>query len=330
MADGALFTSGNFYFLDMAFLRLIRFKNLVIIALLQYLLRYALLLPILEFYELEPAMSNARFVVLVAATVFLAASGYVINDYFDIKSDLINRPEKVVVGKVFSRRFGLLWHVIFTFLGMFAGFFLAYVARKDNYALMFILIPGLLWYYSTTFKKQILIGNLVVAFLTALVPYFVVSLEFASMARVNGEAILSTEACSTAWSWVSGIAFFAFISTLGREIIKDLEDIEGDRESGCRTLPVEMGESYTKTVVILLNIATLVALWVVFFIVPELRASKITLLYFFVLISIPYLVLSLMIYKAKDSRAYHAASQLSKLIMLAGILFVFVAQTFFK
>jgi 4-hydroxybenzoate polyprenyltransferase len=180
----------------MAFLRLIRAKNLLIIALLQCLLRYLLVLPILDFYGLEPVMSNARFILLLVATLSLAASGYVINNYFDVKTDIINRPGKVVVGKVFSRRVVLLWHVVFTILGMFSGLLLAYFTRKENYALMFILIPGLLWYYSTTFKKQILIGNLVIAFLTALVPYFVVSLEFASMARVYGAEVLSSEACS--------------------------------------------------------------------------------------------------------------------------------------
>jgi 4-hydroxybenzoate polyprenyltransferase len=313
----------------MAFLRLIRAKNLLIIALLQCLLRYLLVLPILDFYGLEPVMSNARFILLLVATLSLAASGYVINNYFDVKTDIINRPGKVVVGKVFSRRVVLLWHVVFTILGMFSGLLLAYFTRKENYALMFILIPGLLWYYSTTFKKQILIGNLVIAFLTALVPYFVVSLEFASMARVYGAEVLSSEACSAAWSWVSGFAFFAFVTTLGREIIKDIEDVKGDREAGCKTLPIEMGESYTKTVVLAINITTVVALGVVWFVVPELRNSTLTLGYFVVLLAIPYAILSYTLLKASKPQDYHRASQISKLIMLAGILYVFVAQTFF-
>lgn len=313
----------------MAFLRLIRVKNLVIIVLMQYLLRYGLLLPMLGFYGLEPALSDWTFLVLVASTVFLAASGYVINDYFDIKTDLINRPEKVVAGQVFQRRTVLLWHVIFTFLGVFTGLFLAYITRKENYALMFIFIPGLLWYYSTTLKKQILVGNLAISLLTAMVPYFVVSLEFAMLARVHGAAILSTEACSMAWFWTTGFAFFAFVSNLSREIIKDLEDLKGDQESGCRTLPVEMGEGATKTVVLILNLATVAALWVVFFVVPELKNSGLTLLYFSLFLTLPYLLLSGLVLRAKDNRYYHWASQISKLIMLAGILFVFVARTFF-
>ena len=313
----------------MAFLRLIRFKNLFIIVLMQYLLRYGLLLPMLTYYGLEPVLSDWIFVVLVTSTVFLAASGYVINDYFDIKTDLINRPEKVVVGHVFHRRTVLLWHVLFTFVGVFAGLFLAYITRKESYALMFVFIPGLLWYYSTTLKKQILVGNLAISLLTAMVPYFVVSLEFAMLARVHGAAILSTEACSMAWFWTTGFAFFAFICNLSREIIKDLEDLKGDQHVGCRTLPVEMGEGLTKSVVLLLNFSTVLALWIIFFLVPELNSSRLTLFYFIMFLTIPYLLLTWIVLRAKDSKGYHKASQISKMIMLAGILFVFVARTFF-
>lgn len=313
----------------MAFLRLIRFKNLLIIVLLQLLLRYVLLMPMLEHYGLEPALSHLRFALLVLTTVFLAASGYVINDYFDIKTDLINRPSRVVAGQVYQRRTVLLWHVLFTFLGVFMGLFLAYITRKENYALMFILVPALLWYYSTTLKKQMLIGNLVISFMTAVVPYFVVSLEFAVLARVHGEAVLDTEACSMAWFWTTGFAFFAFASNLGREIIKDLEDVKGDAEAGCRTLPIEMGEPATRRLVAILHAALLLALWIVYAMVPQLRSSPLAFLYFLFLLTLPFLWLIFKVLKARSHSEYHRASQVSKLIMLAGILFVFVARSFF-
>jgi 4-hydroxybenzoate polyprenyltransferase len=313
----------------MAILRLIRFKNLVVIALLQYLLRYGLLLPMLDSYDIEPVLSHVRFMLLVVATVFLAASGYAINDYFDVKIDRINRPEKVVVGQVYQRRTVLLIHVIFTFIGVFTGLFLAYIYRKENYALMFVVIPVVLWYYSTTLKKQVLIGNLTISLLTALVPYFVVSLEFASLGKVYGQSILSNEACSMAWFWTTGFAFFAFIINLAREIIKDMEDVKGDKEAGCHTLPIEMGMEYTRTIVILLSLASLVVLWVVFATVPQLFQSRITFWYFLVLLTLPYLLLIGLVYKAKETKQFHHASQLSKLIMLFGILFILVARSFF-
>lgn len=313
----------------MALLNLVRYKNLIIIVLMQCLLRYGLLLPVLHHYGVSPELSHVKFGLLVLATVLLAASGYVINNYFDVSIDRINRPDNVVVGRQIPRRTALLLHVILTITGVFIGLFLAYITRKENYALMFIVIPGLLWYYSTTLKKQVLVGNLTIALLTALVPFVVVSLEFATLARVHGEAILHSEACSTAWFWTTGFAFFAFISTITRELIKDMEDIEGDKETGCHTLPVEMGIDYSRTVVIILAIASVAALWIILLMVPRLYESYLTWGYFFFFLTVPYLLLAHKILKAQTRKQFHQASNLSKIIMLMGILFVLVARTFF-
>ncbi|WP_462318821.1 geranylgeranylglycerol-phosphate geranylgeranyltransferase [Marinilabilia sp.] len=313
----------------MALLNLVRYKNLIIIVLMQCLLRYGLLIPVLHHYGVSPELSHVKFGLLVLATVLLAASGYVINNYFDVSIDRINRPDNVVVGRQIPRRTALLLHVILTITGVFIGLFLAYITRKENYALMFIVIPGLLWYYSTTLKKQVLVGNLTIALLTALVPFVVVSLEFATLARAHGEAILHSKACSTAWFWTTGFAFFAFISTLMRELIKDMEDIEGDKEAGCHTLPVEMGIEYSRTVVIILAIASVTALWIILFMVPRLYESYLTWGYFFLFHTIPYLLLAYKSLKAQTREQFHQASNLSKIIMLMGILFILVARTFF-
>ncbi|SFD86613.1 4-hydroxybenzoate polyprenyltransferase [Thermophagus xiamenensis] len=313
----------------MPYLKLIRYKNLIIIVLLQCLLRYGLLLPVLAHYGVSPVLSHLRFGLLVLATVLLAASGYVINNYFDVRIDRINHPEKVVVGRHIHRRVALLLHVVLTMAGVFTGLFLAYITRKETYALLFIMVPALLWYYSTTLKKQMLVGNLTIALLTALVPFLVVSFEFATLARVHGSVILQSEACSTAWFWTAGFAFFAFISTLMRELIKDIEDMEGDREAGCHTLPVEMGIGYSKSIVIALAIASVIALWVILAMVPQLRNSSVTWGYFFLFLTIPYLWLGIIVLKAKTKKNFTLASSLSKFIMLMGILFILVARSFF-
>lgn len=313
----------------MNWLRLIRIKNLLIIALLQGLLRYYLIIPILTYYGVSPVLSDLRFAMLVISTLCLAASGYVINDYFDIQIDRINRPKRVLVGKLIKRREALLLHLILTFIGVFIGFYLAYVTRKENYAIMFLAIPALLWYYSTTFKKQILIGNIIISILTALVAYIVVSLEFAALGRQQGIEILNSEACSTAWFWTTGFAFFAFISNLTREIIKDLEDMKGDQANGCRTLPVALGTRYTKALTILLILFSITALWFIYFAVPELSNSTITLYYYIFALTLPYLFLLWHIKKARLPKDFHTASQTSKLIMLTGIMYIIIASSFF-
>lgn len=313
----------------MSFLKLIRCKNLIIIAALQYLLRYVLLLPILFSYDLLPALTHFQFAVVVLSTVVFAASGYIINDYFDIRADRINKPEGVIVGIKYERRKVLMWHVIFTLVGLFLGLSIAYAFRKESYVLMYLAIPVLLWIYSTTFKRQMLIGNLLISFLTALVAYLVVSVEFSALIVEYGNQITSSEACSAAWFWTSGFAFFAFIATLGREIIKDIEDKEGDKAIKCSTLPIELGVVNTKVIVLLINGLSLFMLWFFFFWIPQLKQDKTTLLYFIFLLTIPYILLSIQIVRAKSKSHFHLASQFSKVIMLLGILFVFVIRQFF-
>ncbi len=309
----------------MEFLRLIRYKNLIIIVLLQYLLRYSFILPILHSYNIVPVLSGFRFGLMVLATVLLAASGYVINDYFDIQIDHINRPGKVIVGQRYSRRTALFLHIVFTISGVIIGLFLAYVARRESYAIMFLAIPVILWYYSTTFKKQVLIGNIIIAFLTALVAYLVVSLEFAMLAKIHGDEILTLPACSIAWFWTSAFAFFAFISTLGREIIKDMEDVEGDLLGGCKTLPIELGMGYSKTIVILLHFLLIVSLWFGLFQTDIATANELFTISLTSLLSIVLLVLIAVIYFAKAPKHYKLASSVSKLNMLLGILFFALA-----
>jgi len=310
----------------MAFLNLIRYKNLLVILFLQCLLRYGLILPILDFHGIEPVMPHWKFIVLVIATLFLAASGYVINDYFDLRIDRINRPGKIIVGRYFQRRSVMLLHVVFTIIGMFSGLLLAYITRKETYALMFIAIPMLLWVYSTFLKRHVLIGNLTISFLTALVPYVVVSLEFASLAQLHGTDILVSEAASTAWFWVTGFAFFAFVSNLGREIIKDIEDMRGDKIAGCKTLPIAIGKPNTKAIVIMLSLFTIVAIWGLFFSIAEIRYSMVVALYFLIFLTLPHLILIWLVYSARTQSHFYNASQLSKIIMLFGILFIVVAR----
>ncbi|MCU4176175.1 geranylgeranylglycerol-phosphate geranylgeranyltransferase [Carboxylicivirga sp. N1Y90] len=313
----------------MAYLRLIRYKNLLIIALLQFMLRYALLIPILEHYGLQPVLSDFRFILLVVSTVLLAASGYIINDYFDIRIDRINRPEKVLVGKVIKRRVALFLHVVLSITGILIGFFLAYVARKEVYALIYLAVPITLWYYSTTFKRHVLIGNLIISMLTALVALLVVSIEFAMLSRVHGVQVLQTQACSTAWFWAMGFALFAFITNLTREIIKDAEDLKGDKAVGCRTLPIALGMPLTKAFVFLMELASLFILWIIYFLIPEIREIPYVKVYFIVGFTLPHLILLFLWYRAKTSKDYHWVSRISKLVMLLGIMFLLLAGQYF-
>ncbi|MGN0028847.1 MAG: geranylgeranylglycerol-phosphate geranylgeranyltransferase [Marinilabiliaceae bacterium] len=298
--------------------RLVRLPNLVFMVAFQCLLRYGLVLPMLAEAGVEPRLSAFQFAMLVVATVGIAAGGNAINDYFDVEADRVNKPARVVVGTTVDRRAALLTHVTTTLAGLFAGVYLSYILRRPAFLLLFVSLPVLLWFYSTHFKKQILVGNLLVALLVALTGYMVVSVEFAALDRVHaatGEPPLS-------WIWyiVCAYSIFAFISNLGREMIKDMEDKEGDAQAGCHTLVIELGDTYAKTVITLVEAVLIAGCTMALAAVPDCIDATIPTVYFVALIVTPTIALCAMLWRGRTPHDYHRAATLSKVIMAAGML----------
>lgn len=298
--------------------RLVRLPNLVFMVAFQCLLRYGLVLPMLAEAGVEPRLSAFQFAMLVVATVGIAAGGNAINDYFDVEADRVNKPARVVVGTTVDRRAALLTHVTTTLAGLFAGVYLSYILRRPAFLLLFVSLPVLLWFYSTHFKKQILVGNLLVALLVALTGYMVVSVEFAALDRVHaatGEPPLS-------WIWyiVCAYSIFAFISNLGREMIKDMEDKEGDAQAGCHTLVIELGDTYSKTVITLVEAVLIAGCTMALAAVPDCIDATAPTAYFVALIVIPTVALCAMLWRGRTPHDYHRVATLSKVIMAAGML----------
>ena len=159
---------------------LVRFPNLLIIAFTQYAMRYLLMEPLLPSETFELQFGAFQFALLVFSTMLIAAAGYIINDYFDTRADLINKPSRVVVGVSISRKEAMILHMILNIMGVGIGVYLALHIGLPALSLVFVLSTGLLWFYSTNYKKQFLVGNLIVAFLTALVPLMVVAISCTS------------------------------------------------------------------------------------------------------------------------------------------------------
>jgi len=307
------------------FFKLIRYKNLLIIAVTQYLMRYCIIKPILDINGFKLQLDNFHFALLVLSSVLITAAGYVINDYFDTKTDMLNRPETVVVGKVISRRMAMLIHIILNIMGVGIGIYLSVKVGILALGLAYILASGVLWFYSTTYKRQFLIGNFIVAIFTAIVPFVVVIFEVPLLNKVYREILIQNSInFNNILAWVGGFSFFAFLATIIREIIKDIEDFEGDLAFGCNTLPVVLGIKTSKIVIIsiiLINIGLLVLIYLRYLFKSEGRVDYITLSYFLLFLIIPYIYLAVQIIKAKDRTHYHRASNLMKLIMLSGILY---------
>ena len=314
----------------LSFLALIRFPNLLIIAFVQCMMRYAVILPLLRLHGVEFQLSGFTFFCIVFATICTAAAGYAINDYFDVKTDKINRPAEVVVGKTITRRRTMGIHIISSAVGILLGGYVTWKAGIPELALVYIVVAGMLWLYSSIYKKQFLIGNIIVALFTALVPMMVL-LDIPPIYKADGQYLLNQGASlNFAVYWILGVAVFAFLTTLSREIIKDAEDFEGDVAYGCRSLPIVLGDRYTKWTVIGINAVIVAMLGFVYCGYLHHTTGWFSLLYILLLLIAPILFISWMIYKATAGNDYRRAGNWIKLVMLAGIAYSGIVWLMFE
>lgn len=272
--------------LILALFRLTRFWNLAIIALAQYFTAYFL------FNQRQAVFTDIWLFLLSASTIMIAAAGYIINDYYDIKIDLINKPDRVVIGKTITRRYAILFHTVISFLGVAAGLLINWKVGALNFLCAF-----LLWLYSNNLKRLPLIGNVVVAFLTGLSIFILVFLYNQYL------------------TFVMVYSLFAFFMTLIREVVKDMEDMKGDTTFGCKTLPIVWGIRKTKSFVYaIIAIFSILVLWL------DYQELKISWIYFIPLLFLPMSVLVFRLIKADTKKEFYQLSQLCKIIMLLGII----------
>ncbi|MDP2385873.1 MAG: geranylgeranylglycerol-phosphate geranylgeranyltransferase [Bacteroidota bacterium] len=313
-----------------AFLKLIRFENILIVVITQYLIRYCVIDSLLfyktdtYFQKLSLQLTPFTFFLLTLSTALIAAAGYIINDYFDLKTDKINHPDTVVLDKTIKRRWALVIHVLFSALGILIALYVAYKAGNVKLALIHVLTTGLLWYYSTSFKKQLLIGNIIVSLLSAMVPLTVMLFEMPKVIEIYRVMMPYAELdFSAIYKFILAFSLFAFISSLIREIIKDMEDVEGDLETGCNTVPIAWGLKASKAIVI--GLITNMIL-ILLFIVYNLYGPKEKLPSFYIVFGLifPLIYLITRIYKAQGSKDFHWASIFIKFIMLIGVCFSFI------
>jgi 4-hydroxybenzoate polyprenyltransferase len=228
-----------------AFFRMVRWPNLLFIALTQSLFYFCIIIP--SFHESKPPRENILqpedFLLLCLSSVLIAAAGYIINDYFDLHIDRVNKPEKVIVEKIIKRRWAIIWHWILSGFGITIGFYLSWKLRNFFIGPSNLVCVLLLWLYSTSFKKKLLIGNLLISFLTAWVIGVLYLCEF-RIHRFVDPAYHGP--LSRVYKFAVVYASFAFVISLVREVIKDMEDMEGDGRYGCRTMPLVWGLNATK------------------------------------------------------------------------------------
>ncbi|MGA0557603.1 geranylgeranylglycerol-phosphate geranylgeranyltransferase [Larkinella sp. VNQ87] len=278
-----------FHVFVLGFLRLIRVQNLLIIVATQYFARVTLIGPRDNWPSL---LLDTKLFLLSLSTVCIAAAGYIINDYFDIKIDIVNKPERVIIGRYLKRQIAMGAHQALNFLGVLIGFYLSKWIFVVN-----VLSVTLLWFYSSKFKREPFIGNFVVAFLTALA-----LIVLAVYYRKQVDLLLI-------------YALFSFVITLVREIIKDMEDVKGDARFGCRTLPIIWGLRRTKQVLYGIIAAFILSLFAIAYLLGNEQ-----LFWMFVILLIPIAWLVYRLFRADTKRDFSYLSSLCKLIMLIGVV----------
>jgi 4-hydroxybenzoate polyprenyltransferase len=301
-----------------AFFQMIRWYNVVFIIFTQLLFYFCIYQSIYATNE-----SLHQLIWLIVASVFIAAGGYIINDYFDLNIDQVNKPEKNVINKIINRRWAIVWHLVFSVAGLVATA-IAVSLNKWYLIIANLICIILLWLYSTSFKRQAIIGNIVISTLTAwtLLILFFAKVPFSAAFGSSDELTIKFFRISFLY------AGFAFIISLIREAIKDVEDMEGDRKYGCRTLPIIAGVTATKiytTVWIVVLIAALIILQL--YILQFSWWWAVIHSVFFVILPLAYLFQQH--YKAKSKADFSKLSSMTKWIMLTGILSMIFFRIYF-
>lgn len=311
------------------FFKLIRWPNLVFTLLTQVAFYYFIVKTVYGDDGNALRLTDFYFFLLALASILIAAAGYIINDYFDVNIDLINKPSKLIVSKSISKRRAILLHLILSFIGVAISFYISHQMNQRfwwlgfcNLAVVFILVL-----YSATFKKKLLIGNVLIALLTSWVVVVIVLSQFQLEYFINGNDDLNLylERYSKLLRIGMLYAGFAFIITLMREVVKDMEDFVGDERNGCKTIPIVWGFQVSKIFVAIWTVLLVLLLLILqIYVLPYQWFSAI--FYALVLIVVPLVFSLKVLIAAMGSLHYHTLSNLYKFIMLTGIL----SMVFFK
>lgn len=301
--------------MTMNYIKLFRVKNLLMIALMQYIIRYGFL----KLQNVGLALNDWMFALLVLATVLIAAAGYVINDVYDIETDEINKPGKNQIGKTISEEMGFNIFIGLNIVALIIGFYLSNKIMKTSFLGIFIISSMLLYLYATSWKKIAIVGNLIIALLTAFSVLIIGMFDIIPAIYSENEALMKT-----LLSILFDYALFAFLVNFLREIVKDIEDINGDYNQGMNTLPILIGTQRTAKISAIFGLAIVCILF--WYINKNLMDNGLLIATIYGLIALvaPLVFFSIKIWSAKTQKEFHLMSSLLKLIIFLGILFILI------
>lgn len=299
----------------MTFLKLIRYQNLLLLALMQLIFRFGYL----ELINIPLSLFYWQYALLLLATVLIAAGGYVINDIFDQETDLENRSNKTIIGNSISESKAYIIYASLTITGVLCGFILANSVDRANFAVIFVLIATLLYFYASTLKRIAVIGNIIVATLLA---FSVIIIGIFDI--VPNTFDFNQKQMMLAFAILFDYAKFAFIINFVREIIKDIEDIQGDTLQEMKTLPILIGVAKTNKITFVLLLLPVIYLF--YYVKSNLFDNNLlyAVFYMIALVIAPMIICLIKIWNAKEKSDYTQISSLLKWIILFGILSIAV------
>lgn len=299
----------------MTYLKLIRYQNLLMLALMQFIFRYGFL----KLQHIPLALADWQYFLLVLATVCIAAGGYIINNIFDVETDTENKPKNVIIGKYISETMAYNLYIGFTIIGVAIGFYLSNVINKPSFSSIFIIIAATLYFYATSLKQSLLIGNIIVALLLG---FSVIIIGIFDLFPVTNEE--NRPVMGLLFGILLDYAIFAFVLNFIREIVKDLQDIEGDLKQGMNTLAITLGRN--RTAKLTFGLSFIPIIFIVNYIHTNLFASGLLFgtLYSLVFILAPLFYFTLKIWSATKTNDFHHLSTVLKWILFFGILSIVV------
>jgi 4-hydroxybenzoate polyprenyltransferase len=312
--------------------RLTRPLNLLIIALTMWLMRDYVLRPLVEVNGFELQLPLKYFILLVLSTVLIAAAGNVINDYFDQRTDRINKPRDIIVGVHVKRRVAMVIHQVLNLVGLIVVFYVAWKIGHWKLSIVHFFAAGALWFYSVQFKRELIVGNVLVAILAGLVPLLVGIYEIPLLIKTYGAEVTAYFEMTRPdedpaiyfkymFYFIIGYSVFAFLLNLIREIQKDMADVKGDMRIGARTIPLVYGIKNGKKVTAVLIVFTMVALVVL---QQKVVSDTTSLIYLSIAILVPLLISLWYNHRAVRRPEFVKAGNFLKLAMLGGILYSIV------
>ncbi|TMM31282.1 hypothetical protein FDT66_04745 [Polaribacter aestuariivivens] len=289
-----------------AFLKLIRYKNLFMVLLTMVLTKYALIDSIVK----PKYLTNYQFIILALSVLFISAGGYILNDIFDVETDKVNKPKKLFIDNTISKKNAWKSYFTLTFIGFILGFILS-INRNSSFGIFIFAFSILgLYLYSYILKKRVLIGNLLVSILCGLTIVLVYSFQTNYTTRGVSSGIL-------VYYLIISYSIFAFLTTFIREIIKDIEDVDGDLKIKAKTLPIVFGRKRAARVAFFCSCILVVFLIII---LQYVKNKLLFLSYGVILILLPLLYFMYLLIKAEKKKDFSKLSNLMKVIMLFGIL----------